>query len=542
MLKYFTFVIFLFAIECSFAQDLSATLKMPELVAPGDDYVVEITITKGEINSYIKFSQKLPPHFKATEIDSKGGDFTFEDSIIRIVWFFPPANNELIFSYKVSVPKDASGLKKIGGKIYYFFNTNREVFNFEKKYITIGTAKDLIVSTPPKKVLDSISSNSPPLKNVESTLTNTLVITTTDTTVLHITSASSATNILTKAVQPKDTIAVSDTNSITKAEPVKNNLIAPIIKAAPIKDTVALTILNNITKEIAIKDTLPISTAATLSKAIPGKAALTDTTTEKLPNTTKIKEEPATGELSYCVQLGTFKEDVPLELANKFLKISARGIKNFKDNNGFTTFTVGNFKTHDEAINLKKEMLEKGFQGAFIVAFPTNKISNSSMKNKIAETTGQINNSDPTSQTIIITKAIPSNNTGAEPVTIKDKEPIVNNPPVAALPVKIETKAISKEVIANSKVPVNTISSSLNKSYRVQLGAFKEEVPLETANKFLKIAAKGVKNMKDNRGFTIYTVGNFSIRDEAVNLKNEMIEKGFKDAFIVTFENGEPVK
>lgn len=84
-----------------------------------------------------------------------------------------------------------------------------------------------------------------------------------------------------------------------------------------------------------------------------------------------------------------------------------------------------------------------------------------------------------------------------------------------------------------SKIPFDSDSLFLKVSYRVQLGAFKEEVPLEIANKLLTVRAKKIKNLKDKKDYTVFTVGDFATHDEAIDLKNEMIEKGFSDAFIM---------
>jgi hypothetical protein len=42
--------------------------------------------------------------------------------------------------------------------------------------------------------------------------------------------------------------------------------------------------------------------------------------------------------------------------------------------NGVTKYFSGNFKTYEEAAKRKKEMIEKGFQGAFVVSFENGKI------------------------------------------------------------------------------------------------------------------------------------------------------------------------
>ncbi|HLG03675.1 MAG TPA: hypothetical protein VI731_08780, partial [Bacteroidia bacterium] len=78
--------------------------------------------------------------------------------------------------------------------------------------------------------------------------------------------------------------------------------------------------------------------------------------------------------------------------------------------------------------------------------------------------------------------------------------------------------------------------------FSVQLGAFSQEVPLEVANKFLLLASRGVKIYVDPvSNFTIYQVGEFARYEEAVALRNEAVEKGIADAFIVAWKNGKKI-
>lgn len=533
MFKYFTFFIFLFALEVSVAQDLTATMKLPEVAPPGTDYIVEVTVIKGTINSYIKFTQKLPPRFRATEVESSGGSFTFDDSIVKIVWFFPPAKNEFTFSYKVKVPKEATGSKKIGGKIYYFFNTNREVFSFEKKYVTIGNPKDILAAKEKLKN-DSIAAANELAKKIaiaETLITNTVVVTKTDTTITTA-SISKASDTTSKTQQlPKDlTTASKDTTASIAAKPTST--------PSPKKDTTSTPPIKPIAKAVPAKDTLRrelVKSPLPAKDTLLARTVKTTTLITSMEPEAEDKKESAAGEFSYCVQLGAFKEEVPLELANSFFKISARGIKNFKDDNGFTTFTVGNFKTREEALPLKKEMLEKGFQGAFIIAVPANKLPPVTTSKPVV---GKVQVENPVS-------VPPANTSKPIPVKVESSTPI----PISG---QIKTNTLPEKVSTTptpTLTPTPTITesvikgtSSVNRTYRVQIGAFKEEVPLETANKFFKLAAKGIKNLKDKRGYTVYTVGDFSNKEEALTLRNEMIAKGFKDAFIVAFENGEIVK
>jgi len=115
----------------------------------------------------------------------------------------------------------------------------------------------------------------------------------------------------------------------------------------------------------------------------------------------------------------------------------------------------------------------------------------------------------------------PPSNTNPTPATV------ITSNPVASEQVKASAEA-------SNVMPVDS-----GIVFKVQIGAFKEEVPLEIANKFLKIAKKGVKNYKDKNGLTIYTVGTYKTYPEASTVKAEVAaEAGITDAFIVAYKDG----
>ena len=91
---------------------------------------------------------------------------------------------------------------------------------------------------------------------------------------------------------------------------------------------------------------------------------------------------------------------------------------------------------------------------------------------------------------------------------------------------------------SNKVAPAN--NTSVNIVYKVQLGAFRNQVPVEAMNKYLSIAEKGISNQK-NGDLTIYTVGNFKSLQEAESVKADVVAKGITDAFIAVFNNGSKI-
>jgi len=78
--------------------------------------------------------------------------------------------------------------------------------------------------------------------------------------------------------------------------------------------------------------------------------------------------------------------------------------------------------------------------------------------------------------------------------------------------------------------------------YKVQIGAF-NKLPKEVVEKNLSqmTDAEMLTSYGEERWLK-YFVGSESSYESAKNLKETMIQAGFTDAFIVTFENEKPVK
>jgi hypothetical protein len=57
----------------------------------------------------------------------------------------------------------------------------------------------------------------------------------------------------------------------------------------------------------------------------------------------------------------------------------------------------------------------------------------------------------------------------------------------------------------------------------------------------LSIANEGIKNYKDEKGLTIYTIGSFKTYDEANAVKEKITGAGITDSFVVAYNNGKKI-
>jgi hypothetical protein len=158
MIKHFFSLIFILSVTVGLSQTLSAELEMPETVEPGSDFIVKVTVTKSNLNGFMKYYQKLPKNYIASNVDSKGGAFTFRDSIVKIIWLSPPAEDTYSFTYKLKVPVNAAADDEMVAHIDYTIDLKSFSFPLVNKTIKLtkpGTATtntvvvEKVAETPP---------------------------------------------------------------------------------------------------------------------------------------------------------------------------------------------------------------------------------------------------------------------------------------------------------------------------------------------------------------------------------------------------------
>lgn len=130
---------------------VNITQKSPESVKAGDEFTVEVTISKGSISGFAKFQQELPAGFTASSADAKGGSFSFSDQQVKFIWMSLPADVEFKVSYKVKVADNVSGDFTINGLFSYLENNDKKNADMPAKKIKVisSATAPLANNTPP---------------------------------------------------------------------------------------------------------------------------------------------------------------------------------------------------------------------------------------------------------------------------------------------------------------------------------------------------------------------------------------------------------
>jgi len=119
-------------------QDVQLSIDYPVRVNAGGDFEVTVTINKGSLTDYSRFSQDLPLGLSATNVSSPNADFSFDEQRVRIIWLKLPDTDVLKVSYLVSVDSRLKGTFTLGGVFAYVEGDERKFLNYtERKQITI---------------------------------------------------------------------------------------------------------------------------------------------------------------------------------------------------------------------------------------------------------------------------------------------------------------------------------------------------------------------------------------------------------------------
>ena len=106
-------------------------------------------------------------------------------------------------------------------------------------------------------------------------------------------------------------------------------------------------------------------------------------------------------------------------------------------------------------------------------------------------------------------------------------------------------KVSSVAPIKYPEAPIAPPTKELDKNtiwFSVQVGAYKEQVPLDVTQNLIKISRNNeIKQLKDERGYTLFLVGNFKSYAKAKSFSLILKNDGITDAFIAAFANDKKV-
>lgn len=201
-------------------------------------------------------------------------------------------------------------------------------------------------------------------------------------------------------------------------------------------------------------------------------------------NAAKVKTSFAA--IEYAVQVGVFRTaNVPSGLKT-LMPLFTEQI-----NPRLYRFTSDHYSEYASADSMKRIARREGVKDAFIVVY----------RNGVQSTLA----------------SVPPAERKTRPLVVNETKPVIKQP----IDVSSIDKSVSEKIV-----------------YKVQLGAFKNNIPFSSVVTFLAVADKGITQLTDERGLHIFYAGTCDAFSIANTLKDEIVQKGITDAFVVALQNG----
>ncbi len=226
-------------------------------------------------------------------------------------------------------------------------------------------------------------------------------------------------------------------------------------------------------------------------------------------NAAPSRDVAAVSGLFYTVQVGVFSAPVTSARLYNLSNLNTERLPN-----GNLRYSSGSYNNLNAAVSAKSGIVSTGISDAFVTAYYNGR--------RITVAEARLLEQQGTQ---------PASTTQSAPQTQQPSAP-QNQPasqPAAGLP-------FSQQVSSSAPVTDSGIV------YTVQLGAFREQVPVAVANRFIELSGRGVRHyVNPDNGFTVFMTAPVNSYEAAVALREECAAKGISDAFVAAWKNGKRI-
>ena len=125
--------------------EVSLLIKMSNSPSPGETFLVEVTINKGDLRGISKFDIIAPYLTKVTVINKRGANFIKTDYGGKFLWVDLPHDEMFTISYELTIPTSYKGKKSITGAFYYLIEDERKSIHYHSIIFINDSLKENII-------------------------------------------------------------------------------------------------------------------------------------------------------------------------------------------------------------------------------------------------------------------------------------------------------------------------------------------------------------------------------------------------------------
>lgn len=323
---------FLILVHSFFFGQISINISLPDTITLNTQTSFTVKINKEAISGLAKYEMSVPEGSVVKAEESRGGAFTFENNIAKIIWAKVPEDTTVVLKM-ILLPSSETGMKVLTQKFEYMQNNERKEVSANPVNIFFknGSLNDSIIAN----VKEHEASNTP-------TITSAVKVS-------QLKKDSKQAYEIGKREQEMAAQRIVDAEKeIKQAEKIKDE--------EERKEALAKAVSK---KKKAENDKMVADKIVALSKTLDENAQEIELAVNVSPD--------VPNETVYYIQIGAFSQN-PTQTLSKHL-----GVIRIVLENHLYKVLYGKYKTKEEALNKRLEMLDRGFQDCFVVAYQNGK-------------------------------------------------------------------------------------------------------------------------------------------------------------------------
>ena len=122
---------------------VTVDIQAPAEVVAGEEFIVNVTINKGDLSTFSRLQEELPAGLEAVADQSANSNFSFSDKKVRHIWLKMPEDQVINLAYKVTADERLIGNFDIKGKFSFIDNNERRTINVTGPNIVIQPSPNI---------------------------------------------------------------------------------------------------------------------------------------------------------------------------------------------------------------------------------------------------------------------------------------------------------------------------------------------------------------------------------------------------------------
>ena len=120
-----------------FMGEVNVTINAPAEADLGTSFLVEVTITKSDLDGFARYQQDFPVGYTPTMVNAFNGDAKFKDQKLKIIWYKIPTDSTFTISYNVFVDPTVTTPLNLGGTFNYIHESEVKTYTIPGKTVVI---------------------------------------------------------------------------------------------------------------------------------------------------------------------------------------------------------------------------------------------------------------------------------------------------------------------------------------------------------------------------------------------------------------------